>query len=44
MKSESEKFNKFKQTVSKDLANAKKAVSEKDREVSKLKHDLKKTD
>lgn len=44
MRNETEKFTKFKQTVSKDLAQAKRAVQDKDKEVSKLKHDLKKTD
>ena len=36
MKNEYEKFSKFKQTVSKDLAVAKKAVNEKEKEVTKL--------
>ena len=44
VKTEVEKFSKFKQTVSKELTNAKKAMTEKEREVLKLKHDLKKTD
>jgi hypothetical protein len=44
MKNESEKFSKFKINISKELINAKKAMTEKDKEVSKLKTDLKKTD
>jgi len=44
MRNETEKFSKFKATVSKDLAQAKRAVQDKDKEVSKLKQDLKKTD
>lgn len=44
MKTESEKFSKFKQSVSKELTNAKKQVSDKEKELLKLKVDLKKTD
>ena len=44
MKNETEKFSKFKQNVSKELTTAKKAVTDKEKELLKLKHDLKKTD
>lgn len=44
MKTESDKFSKYKQSVSKELLSARKAMTDKEREVSKLKHDLKKTD
>jgi|LauGreDrversion4_2_1035121.scaffolds.fasta_scaffold21231_3 hypothetical protein len=44
MKKESEKFNKFKQAASKELTTVKKNITEKEKEVLKLKHDLKKTD
>lgn len=41
MKSENEKFSKFKQNVAKELTTAKKAANDKDKEVVKLKKDLK---
>lgn len=44
MKTEVEKFSKFKSQASKELTNAIKAKSEKEKEVVKLRHDLKKTD
>jgi len=37
MKSESEKFSKFKQNISKELTNAIKVKSEKEKEVIRLK-------
>lgn len=36
MKNESDKFSKFKLNVSKELTNAKKAMTEKDKELSKV--------
>jgi hypothetical protein len=44
LKSESEKFSKFKNVVSKELQTAFKVKSEKEKEVQKLRQDLKKTD
>jgi hypothetical protein len=44
MKQETEKFSKFKQSVNKELTNAKKLANDKDKEVQKLKKDLKQTD
>ena len=44
MKNETEKFTTFKKTVAKELTNAKKLANEKEKEVFKLKTDLKKTD
>ncbi len=44
MKSDTEKFSKLKQNYQKELISAKKAKTEKEQEVQKLKHDLKKTD
>lgn len=44
MKAETEKFSTFKKTIGKELTNAKKLANEKEKEVFKLKNDLKKTD
>ncbi len=44
IKSETDKHAKFKQKFEKDLINAKKAMTDKERELQKIKHDLKKTD
>jgi len=44
MKTETDKHTKFKQKFEKDLISAKKAMTDKEREVIKLKQDLKKTD
>ena len=44
IKSEWDKHSKFKQKFEKELINAKKANTDKDRELIKLKQDLKKTD
>ena len=38
------RFFQFKQNVSKDLASEKKKINEKEKEMSKLKNDLKKVD
>ena len=44
MKTETDKHTKFKQKFEKDLISAKRAMTDKEREVIKLKQDLKKTD
>jgi|LauGreDrversion4_2_1035121.scaffolds.fasta_scaffold106559_1 hypothetical protein len=44
MKTEWDKHAKFKQKFEKELISAKKAMTDKDRELMKIKHDLKKTD
>ena len=44
LKSDGDKHAKFKQRFEKELINAKKAMTDKERELVKLKQDLKKTD
>jgi predicted nucleic acid-binding Zn-ribbon protein len=44
IKTEGDKHARFKQKFEKDLINAKKAMTDKERELQKIKQDLKKTD
>lgn len=44
LKFENEKFSKFKKTLASEITTAKKQVQDKEKQVTKLKQDLKKTD
>jgi hypothetical protein len=44
IKSESDKFNKYKQSTQKEISNTKKKIGDQDKTIFKMKNDLKKTD